>query len=126
MINEFENEILKAMKKFENKRVRVTFSGIIESRFDIEEFNYMLEDGILAIEDNDENYIDIDLEDIEKIYFESSENGYAMLEIDLEQGLEILMQTIDENIVTIKDKILNEIEKKIILAEILKREVCSA
>ena len=112
------------MKIFENRRVRITFSGIIESRFDVEEFNYVLEDGILVIEDNYENYLDIDLEDVERIYFESNENGYALLGILLDSGLEVSMQTIEDKIIPIKDKILSEIEKKIILAEILKREVC--
>ena len=45
-------------------------NGLIESRFDIENLNYTLEDGILAVEDDNENYIDIDLDDIETgIYF---------------------------------------------------------
>ena len=119
MENEFESKILKAMKRLENRRVRVTQSGIIESRFDIENLNYTLEDGILAVEDDNENYIDIDLDDIEKLYFESTKNGYAQLVL-------VEMQTKEDNVISIRDRILKEIEKSGILEQLFEKEACGA
>ena len=124
MVNEFEIKILKAMKKLENRRVRVTQYGIIESRFDIENLNYTLEDGILAVEDDNENYIDIDLDDIEKLYFESTENGYAQLVLVMGKDLEVEMQTKEDNVISIRDRILKEIEKSVILEQLFEKEAC--
>lgn len=126
MVNEFEIKILKAMKRFENRRVRVTQSGIIESRFDIENLNYTLEEGILAVEDDNENYIDIDLDDIEKLYFESTENGYAQLVLVMGKDLEVEMQTKEDNVISIRDRILKEIEKSGILEQLFEKEACGA
>ena len=126
MENEFESKILKAMKKLENRRVRVTQSGIIESRFDIEKLNYTLEDGILAVEDDNENYIDIDLDDIEKLYFESTKNGYAQLVLVIGRDLEVEMQTKEDNVISIRDRILKEIEMSGILEQLFEKEACGA
>ena len=126
MENEFESKILKAMKRLENRRVRVTQSGIIESRFDIENLNYTLEDGILEVEDDNENYIDIDLDDIEKLYFESTKNGYAQLVLVIGKDLEVEMQTKEDNVISIRDRILKEIEKSGILEQLFEKEACGA
>ena len=111
MENEFEEKILKAMKRFEGKEVRVTLSGIVESRINMENFSYQLKGGVLKIEDFNENYLNIELDDIEKLYLELSENGYGLLIIILEWGLEIEMRTQSDKVIPMRDRILNELEK---------------
>lgn len=112
MEKRFEQELLKAMKEFENKEVRITLSGIIESRIDIENLRYILEDGILVIEGNHDNYVDINIDDIEELYFESGDSSYALLVLGLESELEIELITIEDNDTFIREKILEFIEKR--------------
>lgn len=124
MKNSFEEKLLKAMKKFKGKKVKVRLCGIVQSKFEIEGLNYTLKDEILAIRDGYENYIDIDIDDIEKLYFDSVENKYAILVLVLEERLEIEIQTVGHNASPIIQKIRNEIDKARIFDEILKKEGC--
>ena len=126
MGNEFESKLLKALKKLEGKDATVTIQGFVSSCFKLKELQYILEDGILEVKDNGENYIYIDLDDIEKLYCESAENGYVLLELQLDSGLEIQIQTNGENVIFLRDRIIKEIEKSGVLDQILKREVCGA
>lgn len=125
MEKRFEQELLKAMKEFENKEVRITLSGIIESRIDIKNLRYILEDGILVIEGNHDNYVDINIDDIEELYFELGDSSYALLVLGLESELEIELITIEDNDTFIREKILEKIEELRFLEEILKQEVSS-
>ena len=111
MENEFEEKILKAMKKFECREVRVTLSGLVETRINMENFSYKLKGGLLRVEDFNQNYLNIELDDIEKLYFESTENGYGLLIIILSWGLEIEMRTQSDKVIPMRDRILNELEK---------------
>lgn len=126
MGNEFESKLLKAIKKLEGKDATVTVEGIISSSFQLERLEYILEDEILEVKDHRENYISIELDDIEKIYCESAENGYVLLELKLDSGIEIEIQTNGENVIFLKEKVIKEIAKSGILDQILKREVCGA
>jgi len=84
-----ENKIERAMKKFEGKTVKVTLSGIIESKFYIKNLKYSIEEEILQIENSDDVYLDIDLEDIESVYVESAPNQFVLLVLNLESDLQI-------------------------------------
>lgn len=126
MKKEIENEILKAMEELENKEARVTIEGLIECEFEITKLQYSLEDKILEISDNKENYISIDLDDIKKLYCESAENGYILLELKLYTELEIEIQSKGENIIFLKDRIIKEIAKSGVLDQILQRKTCGA
>ena len=120
-----EEKVLKAMKKFEGREVKVTQSGIVESKFYIKNFKYVMEDGILAIEDGDNAYIDIDIDDIEKLYFESTPNGYAILVLNLGRDIDLELQTNEDKVVSIRDKLWNYLVESGMAEEIFK-ETCGA
>lgn len=96
MENEFENKVEKAMKKFENKGVKITISGVIESKFFMRKLTYKIEEGILVIEDGDEAYLDVDIDDVENIYSEYASNGYALLVFRIGRDLQVEIQTKDK------------------------------
>ena len=74
MENEFENKVAKAMKKFVGKGVKITISGIIESKFYMKNLKYEIEEGILVIEDGDDAYLDVDIDDVgDKEFLENLE-----------------------------------------------------
>ena len=56
------------IKKFEGKSVKVTISGIIESKFYMKNIKCEIEEGIVVIEDGDEAYLDVDIADVESVY----------------------------------------------------------
>lgn len=78
MENEFENKVEKAIKKFEGKSVKITISGVIESKFFMKNLKYNIEEGILEMEEGDNVYLNIDIDDIENLYLEFTANGYAL------------------------------------------------
>ena len=120
-----EEKVLKAMKKFEGREVKVTQSGIVESKFYIKNFKHVMEDGILAIEDGDNAYIDIYIDDIEKLYFESTPNGYAILVLNLGRDIDLELQTNEDKVVSIRDKLWNYLVESGMAEEIFK-ETCGA
>lgn len=105
MENEFENKVERIMKKFENKSVKITISGVIESKFHMSTLSYNMEEGILVIEDGDASYLDVDIDDVENIYSEFASSGYALLVLRVGRDLQVEIQTRDENIIPIKEKI---------------------
>jgi len=80
------------MKKLERKSVKIIISGIVESKFYMNKLNYVIEDGILLIQDSDFSYIDIDIENIEKLYLEFTNDGYVLLVFEIEKKLHIELQ----------------------------------
>ncbi len=96
MESEIENKVIIAMKQFEEKDVKITQSGIIESKFYIKDLKYTIEDGILVIEGMNDAYLSIDTDDIEKLYFESTLNGYALLIFKVARDIQIEMQVKDK------------------------------
>ncbi len=125
MEDEFENKIAKAMKKFEGKSVKIMISGIIESEFYMNNTKYEIEEGILSIEDCDDVYLEVDIDDIENTYLEFTSNGYALFVLRVGRDLEIEIQTKDDNVVPIRDKIWKFLEESGI-AEELQKEACGA
>ena len=125
MENGFEKKVENAIKKFEGKSVKVTISGIIESKFYMDNLEYEIEEGILVIEDGDNAYLDIDIDDIENLYLEYILNGYALLVFKVGRDMQIEIQVKDDNVISIKDKILKLIEKSEVVEE-LYRETCGA
>lgn len=105
MENEFENKVEKAMKKFKNEGVKITISGVIESKFYMKNLTYKIEEGILVIEDGDEAYLDVDIDDIEDIYLEYSSSGYALVVFRVGRDLQVEIQANDDNVIPIKDKL---------------------
>jgi len=87
-----ENEVKEIMKKLERKSVKIIISGIVESKFYMNKLNYVIEDGILLIQDSDFSYIDIDIENIEKLYLEFTNDGYVLLVFEIEKKLHIELQ----------------------------------
>ena len=125
MEKDFEKKVENAIKKFESKSVKVTISGMIESKFYMQNVNYEIEEGILVIEDRDEAYLDVDISDIESLYSEFTVSGYALLILKVGRDLQIELQTKDDNVIPIKEKIW----KKLIecaLTEELYKEACGA
>jgi len=120
-----ENKIERAMKKFEGKTVKVTLSGIIESKFYIKNLKYSIEEEILQIENSDDVYLDIDLEDIESVYVESAPNQFVLLVLNLESDLQIKLSINGDNVVPIRDKILKFLENSEVVNELC-REACGA
>lgn len=125
MENEFENRVAKAMKKFVGKSVRITISGVIESKFYMKNLKYEIEEGILVIEDGNDAYLDVDIDDVENMYSEFTENGYALLVLRVGRDLQIEIQTKDDNVIPIRDKIWKFLEDSGI-AEELYKESCGA
>ena len=123
MENDFEKKVENAIKKFEGKSVKVTISGIIESKFYIKNVEYEIEEGILVIEDRDEAYLDVDISDIESIYSEFTVSGYALLILKVGRDLQIELQTKDDNVISIKEKIWKKLVE-CALAEELYKEAC--
>ena len=107
MENEFENKIEKAMKKFVGKSVKITISGIIESEFYMKNLKYEIEEGILVIEDGDDAYLDVDIDDVENMYSEFTSSGYALLVLRVGRDLQIEIQTKEDNVIPIRDKIFS-------------------
>lgn len=124
MESDFENKVKKAMEKFEGKCVEVKILGIIESKFYIKNLKYEIEVGILFIEDIDESYLEIDIDDVENLYSEFTSDGYAMLIFKVGRGWQIEIQTRDNNVFSIKDKICKLVESAI--AEEFCKEACGA
>ena len=87
-----ENELKKIMKKLEGKSVKVIMSGIIESKFYINRLKYIIEDGILLIEDCNVSYLDIDIDNIEKLYLEFTNDGYILLVFEIKKEFHIELQ----------------------------------
>lgn len=108
MENVFESKIKMAMKKIEGKSVKVTISGIIESKFYMKNLKYVIEEGILAIDDGDNAYLDVDIDDIENLYYEFTSSNYILLVMKVSRDLQIEIQTKDDNIISIGDKILRK------------------
>ena len=125
MENEFENRVAKAMKKFVDKSVRITISGVIESKFYMKNLKYEIEEGILVIEDGNDAYLDVDIDDVENMYSEFTENGYALLVLRVGRDLQIEIQTKDDNVIPIRDRIWKFLEDSGI-AEELYKESCGA
>lgn len=125
MENDFEKKVENAIKKFEGKSVKVTISGMIESKFYMKNIKYEIEEGILVIEDGDEAYLDVDISDIESVYSEFTVSGYALLILKVGRGLQIELQTKDDNVIPIKEKIWKKLVE-CALAEELYRGDCGA
>ena len=119
-----ENKIEKAMKKFEGKTVKVTMSGLIESKFYIKNLKYCIDDEILQIE-NDDTYLDIDLDEVDNVYLEFISNEFVLLVLNLDCGLQIKIQLNEDNVIYIRDKILSFMEDAEVMSD-LYREVCGA
>lgn len=119
-----ENKIEKAMKKFEGKTVKVTMSGLIESKFYIKNLKYCIDDEILQIE-NDDTYLDIDLDDVDNVYLEFISNKFVLLVLNLECGLQIKLSINGDNVVPLRDKILDFLENSEFANEFY-REACGA
>ena len=120
-----ENKIERAMKKFEGQTVKVTMSGIIESKFYIKNLKYRIKDGILQIENGDEVYLDIDLDDVDNVYLEFISNEFVLLVLNLDCGLQIKIQLNGDNVISIRDRILSFMEDDEVMND-LYREVCGA
>ena len=95
-----ENKIEKIMKKFEGKNVKVTLSGLIESKFYIKDLKYCIEEEILQIENDNDAYLDIDLDDIHSVYIQSGKKGFLLLVLNFESDLQIKLSINGDNIVT--------------------------
>lgn len=125
MENDFENKVRKAIEKFEGKSVKVTISGVIESKFYMKKVKYEIEEGVLVIEDGEDAYLDVDIDDVESVYSEFTATGYALLVLKVGRDLQIELQTKHDNVIPIKEKIW----KMLIdagLADELYEEVCGA
>lgn len=125
MENEFENKVARAMEKFVGKGVKITISGVIESKFYMKNLKYEIEEGILVIEDGDNAYLDVDIDDVENTYLEYTSNGYALFTLRVGRDLQIEIQTKDDNVIPIRDKIWKFLEDSGI-AEELHKEACGA
>ena len=125
MENEFEKKVAKAMRKFAGKSVKVTISGVIESGFYMKNLKYEIEEGILVIEDGDNAYLDIDIDDIENMYSEFTSNGYALMTLRVSRDLQVEIQTKEDNVIPIKDKIWKLLENAGISEDFYK-ETCGA
>ena len=125
MENDFENKVRKGIEKFEGKSVKITISGIIESKFNMKKVKYEIEEGILVIEDGEDSYLDVDIDDIESVYSEFTASGYALLVFKVGRDLQIELQTKDDNVIPIKEKLWKMLVDAA-LAEELYKEVCGA
>ena len=125
MENDFEKKVENAIKKFEGKSVKVTISGMIESKFYMKNVKYEIEEGILVVEEGDESYLDVDISDIESVYSEFTVSGYALLILKIGRDLQIELQTKDDNVIPIKEKIWKKLVE-CALAEELYKEACGA
>lgn len=125
MEDEFENKVAKAMKKFIGKGVKITISGVIESKFYMKNLKYEIEEGILVIEDGDDAYLDVDIDDVENMYSEFTSSGYALLVLKVGRDLQIEIQTKEDNVIPIRDKIWKFLEDAGITEE-LHKEACGA
>ena len=125
MENDFENKVRKGIEKFDGKSVKVTISGIIESKFYMKNVKYEIEEGILVIEDGEDSYLDVDIDDIESVYSEFTATGYALLVLKVGRDLQIELLTKDDNVIPIKEKLWKKLVESG-LAEELYKEVCGA
>lgn len=125
MENDFENKVRRGIEKFEGKSVKVTISGIIESKFYMNKVKYEIEEGVLVIEDREDCYLDVDIDDIESVYSEFTATGYALLVLKVGRDLQIELLTKDDNVIPIKEKIWKMLVDAG-LAEELYKEVCGA
>lgn len=123
MEKDFEKKVENAVKKFEGKSVKVTISGMIESKFYMKNVKCEIEEGIFVIEDGDEAYLDVDIADVETVYSEFTVSGYALLVFKVGRNLQIELQTKEDNVIPIKEKILKKLVE-CALAEELYREAC--
>ena len=125
MKNDFENKVRRGKEKFEGKSVKVTISGIIESKFYMKKVRYEIEEGILVVEDGEESYLDIDIDDIESVYSEFTAKGYALLVLNVGRDLQIELQTKDDNVIPIKEKLWKMFVEAALNEEMYK-EVCGS
>lgn len=125
MENEFENKIENAMKKFEGKSVKITISGMIESKFFMNNLKYDIQEGILEIEDGDNAYLNIDIDDIENLYLEFTANGYAFLMLKVSRNLNVEIQVKGDNVIPLRDKIWKWMVESGVAEEIY-NEICGA
>ena len=125
MENDFENKVKRGIEKFEGKSVKVTISGIIESKFYMKKVKYEIEEGILVVEDDEDCYFDVDIDDIESVYSEFTDYGYALLVLNVGRDLQIELQTKDDNVVPIRDKLWKMLVESALTEELYK-EVCGA
>ena len=125
MDNDFENKIRRGIEKFLGKSVKVTISGIMESKFFMRKVQYKIEEGILLIEDEDNSYLEVDLDDVESVYSEYTVTGYALLILKVGRVVQIELQTKDDNVIPIKVRIWKKLIEST-LAEELYKEVCGA
>lgn len=125
MESEFEKKVEKSIKKFEGKSVKITISGILESKFFMKNLKYHIEEGILEIEDNDDVYLNIDIDDIENLYLEFTANGYAFLMLRVGKDLSVEIQVKDDNVIPLRDKIWKWMVESGVAEEIY-NEICGA
>lgn len=125
MENDFEKKVENVIKKFEGKSVKVTISGIIESKFYMKNIKCEIEEGIVVIEDGDEAYLDVDIADVESVYSEFTVSGYALVILKVGRNLQIELQTKDDNVIHIKEKIWKKLVECALIEE-LYREACGA
>ena len=125
MESDFENKVRKGIEKFEGKSVKITISGVIESKFCMKKLKYEIEESTLIIEDENENYFVIDIDDIESVYSEFTANGYALLILKVRRDLQIEIQTRDDNVISIKEKILKMLVESAVTEELYNKR-CGA
>lgn len=125
MENGFENKVEKAIKKFEGKSVKITISGVIESKFFMKNLKYNIQEGILELGDNDNAYLNIDIDDIENLYLEFTANGYAFLVLKVGRDLSVEIQAKDDNVIPLRDKIWKWMVESGVAEEIY-NEICGA
>ena len=91
----------------------------------MENVKCQIEEGIFVIEDRDEAYLDLDISDVESVYSEFTVSGYVLLILKVDRDLQIELQTKDDNVIPIKEKIWKKLVE-CALAEELYKEGCGA
>ncbi len=95
MENEIEEKIRKVIKKFINREVIITQISVVESKFCLKNLKFEMNDGIISIEENQNTYITVDIDDIEHIYFkENVEKGLTLI-FYIDNNTEVEIKTID-------------------------------
>ena len=117
-----KDKVLKALEIFMNKDVIIEQSGLVASQFIIKKLTYIVEDEIVQVRQNDEIYMQIDLNQVTRLYLETDQKNLAILILQIDKCLEIEIRVKEDNRITLKEKFIEKLRATDTFSDFLEQQ----
>lgn len=121
-----KDKVLKALEIFMNKDVIIEQSGLVASQFIIKKLTYIVEDEIVQVRQNDEIYMQIDLNQVTRLYLETDQKNLAILILQIDNCLEIEIRVKEDNRITLKEKFIEKLRATDTFSDFLEQQACNS